>query len=75
MKNGALLSAARNAGYLVLVTVDRRLEYQQNVSKSGVALIVLQARSTRMPDLLPLVPALLSSIPRARAGEVTHVAG
>ncbi len=52
MKNGMLLRAARDAGYHILVTVDRRLEYQQNIPKSELALVVLQGRSTRVPDLL-----------------------
>jgi hypothetical protein len=72
--NGALLRAAHEAGIHVLVTVDRRIEYQQNIPKSGVALVVLEARSTRMPDILPLVPALLAALPLTRAGEVTHLA-
>jgi len=74
MKNGVLLRTARAAGFQVLVTVDRRLEYQQNIPKSGLALLVLQARSTRMPDLLPLIPAILAALVEARAGEVVHVA-
>lgn len=56
MKNGVLLRTAQAGGFQVLVTVDRRLEYQQNIPKSGLALVVLQSRSTRMPDLLPLIP-------------------
>lgn len=74
MKNGVLLRAAREAGFQILVTVDRRLEYQQNIPKSGLALVVLQARSTRMPDLLPLIPALTAALLDTRAGEVAHVA-
>jgi len=74
MKNGVLLRTAREAGYEILVTVDRRMEYQQNIPESGLALVVLHASSTRMPDLLPLLPALLEALPGARAGEVAHVA-
>ena len=74
MKNGALLRTTRDAGFQILVTVDRRMEYQQNIPKSGLALVVLQARSTRLPDLLPLIPALLAALVEARVGEITHVA-
>ena len=74
MKNGALLRAAREAGIQILITADRRIEYQQNIPKSGVALVVLEARSTRMADILPLVPALVAALLSARVGEVTHVA-
>jgi hypothetical protein len=73
MKNGALLRVAHEAGIRVLVTVDRRLEYQQNIPKSQLALVVLEARSTRMADILPLVPALLQALPLVRVGEVIHV--
>jgi hypothetical protein len=74
LSNGVLLRTLRDAGVEVLITVDRRMEYQQNIAKSGVALVVLRGRSTRMVDLLPLVPALLAMLPEARAGEVAHVA-
>ena len=73
MKNGVLLRAAREAGIRVLVTVDRRIEYQQNIPKSGLALVVLKARSARMPDILPLVPALLAALPLVQIGQVAHI--
>jgi hypothetical protein len=75
LKNGDLLRAAREAGFAALVTADRNMEHQQNVARSGLALVVLRARSTRLPDLLPLVPRLLEVLPGVRPGEVTHVAG
>lgn len=74
LKNGALLRAAREAGLEVLVTADRNMEHQQNIARSGVTLVVLRARSTRVSALLPLVPRLLSVLPTVRAGDVTHVA-
>jgi hypothetical protein len=73
MKNGVLLRAAREAGYEVLVTVDRNMEYQQNVPASGLALVVLLGRSSRVPDLLPLLPALHAALPSVTAGTVTHI--
>lgn len=75
MQNGALLRAAREAGFAALVTADRNVEHEQNVARSGLALVVLRARSNRLADLLPLVPRLLAVLPGVRAGEVTHVAG
>jgi Domain of unknown function (DUF5615) len=57
--NGQLLRAARGAGFEVLVTADRNMEHQQNIARAGLALAVLRARSTRLPDLLALVPRLL----------------
>ena len=74
LANGALLRAAREAGVEALVTVDRNMEYQQHIARSGLALVVLEARTTRMRDLLPLVPALLDALAGATAGRVLHVA-
>jgi hypothetical protein len=73
MKNGALLRAARQAGFHVLVTVDRNLEHLQNMAASGLALVVLRSRSTRVQDLFPLMPALLDVLSGVQAGTVTHV--
>ncbi len=75
MQNEALLRVAREAGFDVLVTVDRRLEYQHNIQASDLALVVIRTRSTRVPDLLPALPALLDALPTVTAGTVTHVLG
>jgi hypothetical protein len=74
LANGALLRAARDAGVEAVVTVDRNMEHQQQIARSGLALVVLEARTTRMHDLLPLVPALLDALAGATAGRVIHVA-
>jgi hypothetical protein len=48
MKNGELLRRMREAGFDALITVDRRMEYQQNVPRSGVGFVVLHARRARV---------------------------
>jgi len=39
--NGALLDAAESAGFVLLVTADKNLRYQQNLSKRVIAIVVL----------------------------------
>ena len=57
-KNGELL--ARSASQFdVFLTADQSLQYQQNLSKLPVAVVVLAAKSNRIADLRPLVPELL----------------
>lgn len=72
-KNGALLRAARAAGYEVLVTTDRQMRNQQNIPASGLALLVLRSPSSRVEDLLRVVPALLDALPGATPGTVTEL--
>ncbi|HUP21152.1 MAG TPA: DUF5615 family PIN-like protein [Gemmatimonadota bacterium] len=72
IKNGELLALAAKE-FDVFVTVDRNLSFQQNLPVFAIAVIVLRASSNRLSDLKPLVPQLLTSIPTAKAGEVTYV--
>ena len=40
-KNGDLLTAAEAAGFDVLVTTDKNMRYQQNLSARAIAIVVL----------------------------------
>jgi hypothetical protein len=75
LQNGALLRSAVDAKFDAFVTADQNLQYQQNLSGSGLGVVVLAARTNRLPDLLPLVPELLSVLGRIQAGEVIRVGG
>jgi hypothetical protein len=70
--NGELLSQAQRQ-FDALITVDRRLPFQQNLARFSIAVVVLRAPSNRLDDLRPLVPELLAALPAARLGEVTWI--
>ena len=57
IKNGKLLALAA-AGFDALVTVDKNMPYQQNMTTLPIAVLVLDAKSNELPYLLPLLPAL-----------------
>ena len=57
IKNGDLLVRAA-VEFDALVTVDKNLQYQQNLDALPIAVIVLYARSNELPYLIPLVPKL-----------------
>jgi hypothetical protein len=74
LNNGALLDAM--AGQCdALVTVDKRLPQQQHIEDRPFGVVVLRARSNRLADLLPLVPALLGALPGLGSGVVHEIAG
>jgi predicted nuclease of predicted toxin-antitoxin system len=56
--NGDLLTLARDR-FDAFLTADQNLEYQQRLTASDVAVIVLTARSNRYHDLRLLVPRVL----------------
>lgn len=72
-KNGELLRRATDAHFEVFVTADQNLEFQQNLARSDLLVIVLVAPSNALEDLLPLVPQLLSEISRVRPGQIVRV--
>ena len=44
LENGGLLAAAESAGFEVMVTCDRNLRYQQNLSGRKLAIVELLGR-------------------------------
>jgi hypothetical protein len=67
VKNGKLLALAA-ARFDALVTVDKNLPYQQDTSSLALAVVVLDAVSNELPYLLPLVPALETTIGSLKPG-------
>jgi predicted nuclease of predicted toxin-antitoxin system len=64
-KNGKLLALAATK-FDAFITADRNLEFQQNLAKLPLAVVVLIARKNRIQDLEPLLPelaALLNDLP------------
>ena len=73
IQNGELLAKGVEAGFDVLVTMDNNMVHQQNIGKYKIAVIALQARSNRLADTRPLMPALIGLLPQVKAGTVTFV--
>jgi len=74
-KNGELLALAREAGFEVFVTLDRGIEYEQNLARQDIAVIVIRAKSSRLADLLPLMPEVLRLLPSIKSGHLIRVSG
>jgi hypothetical protein len=65
--NGALLKAAEEAGFDVLVTADKNLRYQQKLAARRIGIVELPTNS--LPDLLPKFGAIAGAVGRVRPGE------
>lgn len=72
VKNGALL---RNAAQFfdVLITVDQRMDRQQDIAGLDLALIVLLAPRTEIDLLRPLAPMARAVLEEIRAGEARYI--
>ena len=70
--NGELLR--RIAGrFDALLTMDQNLQYQQNLKQLPFGVVLIRARSNRMVDLLPLLPAISDALSRVQPGELCFV--
>ena len=72
LKDGPLLDAMAGR-FDVLVSVDKSIPFQQRLADRPFAVVVLPAKSNRLADLLPLVPALLRALDEIEPGEVREI--
>lgn len=71
--NGELLSLAEAAGFEALITADRNLEFQQNVARFQLGVIVIMVPSTNRKAVLALVEDIADALGRIEPGRVLHV--
>jgi predicted nuclease of predicted toxin-antitoxin system len=71
-QNGELLRLAEN-NFDVLITNDRNMEHQQNLSNFDIAFIVLVAPTNDIDDLRPLMPAVENALATIAAGNIIYI--
>ena len=74
LKNGPLLQRMRGE-YEVLLTMDRNLDFQQNIAALPFGVLLVRASSNRMADLVPLVPLMLETVPTIQPGQIVRIGG
>lgn len=71
LKNGELLKAAEDAGFDVLVTPDKNIHYQQNLTVRKIALVVLG--NPQWPVLRLHVERVVVAVNAAKPGSYAEV--
>ena len=71
LENGELLRAAEAAGFDVLVTPDKNIRYQQDLTARTIALVVLG--NPRWPILRLHVQRVVAAVDAARSGSYIEV--
>ncbi len=72
MRNGVLLQAA-SAEFDVFVTMDKSLQFQQNIQSFEIALVVVRAVSNSIVHIAPLMPKINTAVLDAAYGTATVV--
>jgi len=71
LTNGDLLTAAEVAGFEVLLTTDRNIRYQQNLSKRVIAIVALSRAS--WPLIKRKLPEIAAAVAAATPGSYADV--
>ena len=71
-KNGELLRLAEKE-FDVFITLDQNLQYQQNLNKSLMAVVLLSVKNNRSESIQPLVPKILTTLSHLRSGQVIRI--
>ena len=72
INNGKLLALAATR-FDVFLTMDRNLEFQQNLTTLPIAILVIEALSNRIEHLRPLVPEILRALNSVRPKSLRRV--
>ena len=71
-RNGELLRAAAPS-FDVLLTMDRGIEYQQNLPTFDIAVVLVSARSNRRRDVEPAIPEVNRVLRSVAPGKLYRV--
>lgn len=72
LSNGMLLERAQEE-FDVFLTGDTNLSFQQNLTRFHIAVIVLEARSTRLIDTATLMPKVEEILLTVQPGQVVRI--
>lgn len=70
LKNGELLRTAINEHFDVFITTDKNIQYQQNIDKLNIALIVLDVKLLKWDFVQPLIPKILKTLSNIKKNNV-----
>ena len=71
LRNGDLLTAAEQAGFDLLLTTDKNLRYQQNLTSRKIAVVVLGRQ--QWPQLRPHVLRVIEAVNAVTPGSYAEV--
>src|SRR6266699_1138613 len=66
VSNGELISYAEKAGYQILLTCDQNVQYQQNLTRRQISMVVLG--SNIWPGIRPRIAPISAALERVSPG-------
>jgi len=69
LKNGNLLQKATQECFDILLTIDKSIDSQQNISKYKLSLVILDVSKSNLKHLEPLIPAFVAKMQQIEKGK------
>jgi predicted nuclease of predicted toxin-antitoxin system len=69
-KNGNLLSVATEEKFDVLLTIDKNLQYQQNMNKYDISVVVLDVEKSKIENLEEILPKFKKQADNFEKGKI-----
>jgi len=74
-KNGELLYLMNQNKFDVLITIDKNLQYQQNLNKYKIDIIILNLKDTRENFIKSFIPEVITRMKSEATGKVFEIFG
>jgi predicted nuclease of predicted toxin-antitoxin system len=71
-ENGELIALAEKK-FEVLVTIDKNIRHQQNLTGRNIAILIIRAASNDLGDIRPHVPQALAALTTIQPGRIVEV--
>jgi len=73
LENGDLIKAAIGEHFDIMLTVDKKLEYQQNIKNYDITIVVFDVRRNKIDFISPLIPELIEKLNTFEKGKVYYI--
>jgi len=71
VSNGDLIRCAEKAGYQILLTCDQNIQYQQNMARRKISMVVLG--SNIWPTIRPRIAEIVAALKRVSPGSFEFI--
>lgn len=69
LKNGKLMEQAEKSGFDILLTIDKNIDYQQNIPKYQLTIVILDVLKSSIKYIEELIPEFKSQIGKYEKGK------
>ena len=63
IKNGKLMGLCVENNFEILLTIDKNLQYQQNLDLFPISILIINSTSSKIEELITFIPLFIDQLP------------